>query len=140
MALAAKHAQHTAHTGCAADRAVLQLNMSLAHAQRRADVDMPRQQLKLAVDGAAGYLRDRAIKCNAVRRHDLERESCHTPTALLLLGLGQDIINRTSEQETALGDAVTLAVQNHLEATQGLLQRHILTGHTGKLLRNMERL
>ena len=88
MALAAKHAQHTAHTGCTADRAVLQLNMSLAHAQSRADVDMPRQQLKLAVDGAAGYRRDRAIKRNAVRRHDFERESCHTSTALLLIGLG----------------------------------------------------
>ena len=37
---------------------------------------MPRQQLKLAVDGSAGYRRDRAIKRNAVRRHDLERESC----------------------------------------------------------------
>ena len=94
-------------------------------------VDMPRQQLKLTVDGAAGYRRDRAIKRNAVRRHDLERESCHTPTALLLLGLGQHIINRTGEQETALGDAVALAVQNHLEATAGSPS----TAHTGRAYR-----
>ena len=33
-----------------------------------------------------------------------------------------------------------VVVQNHLEAAQGFFQRHILAGHTGKLLRNMERL
>ena len=42
--------------------------------------------------------------------------------------------------ECALGQLVALAAQDHLEAPQGLLQRHILTGHTGELLCHMEAL
>ena len=96
------------------------------------------QQLNLTVDRAAGHRCDQSVIGDAVRRHDLERESCHTTTALLLLGLGQNIINGAGKQEAAFGDAVTLAVQDHLKAADGFLQRHILTGHTGKLLCHME--
>ena len=138
MALPLQHAEHTAHTGGAAGCAVLQLDVGLAHTQCGTQVNVLSKQLNLAVDGAAGQRDNLAIKRYTVRRHNFQRESCHIPTALLLLGLGQNIVNRTGKQEAAFGDAVTFAVQNHLEAAQGLLQRHILAGHTGKLLCHVE--
>ena len=44
------------------------------------------------------------------------------------------IVDGTCHQEAALRNLVALAVQNHTEATQGLLQRNIASRHTGKLL------
>src|SRR4051794_3720432 len=63
---------------------------------------------------------------------------------LLLLALaarvGEDVVDRALEQERALGDVVVLALEDLLEAADGLGDRHVHAGDSRELLGHVERL
>src|SRR5215210_4150929 len=60
--------------------------------------------------------------------------------ALPLRRLGDDIVNRSGEEEILLVDAVVLAFDDLLEAANRLGDWHVLTVDPGELLRDEERL
>src|SRR5438128_10625932 len=62
------------------------------------------------------------------------------PTALLLhlLGLLDDVLDGAHEVEGLLGQVVELAVDDHLEAADGVGEGHVLAGDARELLGHVE--
>src|SRR5206468_7805651 len=55
-----------------------------------------------------------------------------------LLGLLEDVVDSADHVESLLGQVVALAVDNHLEAADGFLQRHVLAGRAGEDFSHVE--
>ena len=88
---------------------------------------MPRQQLKLTVDGAAGYRRDRAIKVNL--RGALE-QSCHTYFIELGRLLGAQRIRKMAE---TLGFGTATQLAPGLQGASGTLPDAAALENPGEL-------
>src|SRR5688572_30022092 len=56
------------------------------------------------------------------------------------LGLLERFLDRPDHVERLLGQGVTLAIHDHLEALDGVLERHVLARGAGEVLRHGERL
>src|SRR5947209_20320729 len=74
---------------------------------------------------------------------DMQRIACrhrYTPLSLLLLGLVaiHNILDAACHVEVGFRDMIVLAIKNLLEATDGVLQRHISAFASGKCLRYYE--
>ena len=134
---AIQHAQQPAHAGGAAALTLGIHDMGFAHAQRGAVIPVFGKDGQIAVNGAADDALGLPVKGAAVRRDHRQMKGRH---GLPFLRFCEHVIDGAREQECALGQLVALAVQDHLEAAQGLLERHILAGHTGELLCHVEAL
>src|SRR3546814_1918668 len=59
-------------------------------------------------------------------------------SGLDLLGLLDRLVDAADHVERLLGDVVAFAVDDHLEAADGVLQRHVLARRTGEHLGHVE--
>ena len=95
--------------------------MSSFHSQGRAEVAVAGQNGQVSGDGAADDLFHVSFKEKAVGGSDMQWKCLHSGPPLQLLGLFKNIVDGSCEKEAALGEVVALAVQDHLEAAEGLL-------------------